>query len=62
MDSGQPCFGPGITIADPAVTESIAPTADFVWIDLEHNPTNLQTMLAHLISARAGGTMSIVRV
>jgi len=62
MDAGQLCLGPGITFADPAVTEAIAPTTDFVWIDLEHNPTNLQTMLAHLIAARAGGTMGLVRV
>lgn len=62
MDSGQVCLGPSITFADPSVTESIAPTADFVWIDLEHNPTNLETMLAHLIAARAGGTMAIVRI
>jgi 2-dehydro-3-deoxyglucarate aldolase/4-hydroxy-2-oxoheptanedioate aldolase len=62
MDSGQVCLGPGITFADPAVTESIAPAADFVWIDLEHNPTNLETMMAHLIAARAGGTMAIVRI
>jgi 2-keto-3-deoxy-L-rhamnonate aldolase RhmA len=62
MDAGQLCLGPGITFADPTVTESIAPLADFVWIDLEHNPTNLQTMIAHLIAARATGTIGIVRV
>lgn len=62
MNAGQLCLGPGITFADPAVTESIAPLADFVWIDLEHNPTDLQTMLAHLIAARAAGTIGIVRV
>ena len=56
MDSGQLCLGPGITFADPSVSESIAPTADFVWVDLEHNPTNLQTMMGHLIAARAAGT------
>lgn len=62
MDSGQLCLGPGITFADPAVTESIAPTSDFVWIDLEHNPTSLHTMMAHLIAARAAGTTALVRV
>lgn len=62
MDAGQLCFGPGITFADPAVTESISPSADFVWIDLEHNPTNLETMMGHLIAARAAGTMALVRV
>lgn len=62
LASGRLCLGPGITFADPAVTEAIAPLTDFVWIDLEHNPTNLQTMLAHLIAARAGGTLGLVRV
>ncbi|MBP89116.1 MAG: aldolase [Planctomycetaceae bacterium] len=62
MNAGQLCLGPGITFADPAVTEAIAPLADFVWIDLEHNPTNLETMMAHLIAARAAGTIGIVRV
>ena len=27
MNAGQLCLGPGITFADPAVTESIAPLA-----------------------------------
>jgi len=62
MDAGQLCLGPGITFADPVVTESIGPYTDFVWIDLEHNPTSLQTMVGHLIAARAAGTTGIVRV
>ena len=62
LDSGKLCVGPGITLADPAVTESLGAISDFVWIDLEHNPTNLESMLAHLIAARASRTMSIVRV
>ena len=62
LNSGKLCCGVGITFADPAVTEAIAPLADFVWIDLEHNPTNLETMMGHLIAARAGRTMALVRV
>ena len=52
----------GITIADPAVTEMLSDSTDGFWIDLEHNPTNLETMLGLLIAARAGGTPAFVRV
>ncbi|MEE3368386.1 MAG: aldolase/citrate lyase family protein [Planctomycetota bacterium] len=62
LASGALCLGPGITFYDPSVTEAIAPSADFVWIDLEHNPTSLESLLSHLIAARAGGVASIVRV
>ena len=56
LRSGQICLGTGVTFTDPTVTESLAARVDFLWIDLEHNPTNLETMQAHLIAARAGGT------
>ena len=52
----------GITLADPAVTEMLSGSTDGFWIDLEHNPTNLETMLGLLIGARAGGTPAFVRV
>ncbi len=60
--SGQKQMFTGITIADPAVTEMLSDSTDGFWIDLEHNPTNLETMLAMLIAARAGGTPAFVRV
>src|SRR5258708_6784198 len=62
LDSGRLCLGPAITFSDPAVTEALAPSVDFVWIDLEHNPTSLESLAAHLIAARAGGTPALVRV
>ncbi len=62
MDSGRVCIGTGITFSDPAVTEALADSADFFWVDLEHNPTSLESMLAHLIAARAGGVPAIVRI
>ena len=62
LDSGRLCLGPAITLSDPAVTEALAPSVDFVWIDLEHNPTSLESLSAHLIAARAGGTPALVRV
>lgn len=62
LRAGKLVLGAGITMADPAVTEAIAPSVDFVWIDLEHNPITAEAMLGHLIAARAGGCASIVRI
>ena len=56
------CLGPGITFTDPSVTEGLAESVDFVWIDMEHNPLGFESVLAHLIAARAGGAPALVRV
>lgn len=60
--SGELVLGAGITHSDPTVTEALAPSVDFLWIDLEHNPTTTESMVGHLIAARAGGAPSIVRI
>jgi len=62
LRAGEIVLGAGITLTDPTVTEALAASVDFVWIDMEHNPITADTMLGHLIAARAGGTASIVRV
>ncbi|MBM4074778.1 MAG: hypothetical protein FJ267_03955 [Planctomycetes bacterium] len=62
MNAGKFCLGPGITFKDPAVTEALCDSVDFFWIDLEHNPTSLESMTTHLMAARAGGTPALVRV
>ena len=62
LRSGKLVLGAGITLSDPTVTEAIAPSVDFVWIDLEHNAMTVAAMLGHLIAARAGGCASIVRI
>ena len=62
LRAGKLVLGAGISLSDPAVTEAIAPSVDFVWIDLEHNALTVEKMLGHLIAARAGGCASIVRI
>jgi 2-keto-3-deoxy-L-rhamnonate aldolase RhmA len=62
LRAGELVLGVGISLSDPTVTEAIAPSVDFVWIDLEHNAMSVQAMLGHLIAARAGGCASIVRI
>lgn len=62
LSSKQLCLGTGITLNDPAVIEALAPSVDFFWIDMEHNPIGIETLLSHLIAARAGGVPALVRV
>lgn len=62
LASGHLCLGTGITFRDPTVVEALAPAVDFFWIDLEHNPIGMESLLGHLIAARAGGAPALVRV
>lgn len=62
IDAGRLCVGCGITIADPVVSEAVAPSTDFLWIDLEHSHLDLQTVLSHLMAARIRQVPAFVRV
>jgi len=62
LRSGHTCLGTGITFSDPAVSEAMGSSADFLWIDLEHNPISLESMHSHLIAARAADVPALVRV
>jgi 2-keto-3-deoxy-L-rhamnonate aldolase RhmA len=56
------CLGPSITFTDLTVTEALCDSSDFLWIDTEHNPMNLESVTGHLIAAKACGTPALVRV
>jgi len=62
LESGPVPLGPIITFSDPAVTEALASSVDFLWYDLEHTALGLESLQAHLIAARAGGVPALVRV
>lgn len=62
LRNGELVLGAGITHSDPTVTEALAPCVDFFWIDMEHNPTTTESMVGHLIAARAGSAATIVRI
>ena len=53
MDAGQLCVGPTVSFSDASVTEALAANADYIWIDLEHSPTNFESMVNHIIACRA---------
>lgn len=61
LASEQVCLGAGITFNDPIVTEALAPSVDFLWIDLEHSPISMDSLIGHLTAARATGTPALVR-
>jgi len=56
------CLGASVTFTDPTVTEALCDSVDFIWIDTEHNPTNLESVTGHLIAAKARDTAVLVRV
>src|SRR5947209_8778702 len=62
LAAGQFCLGPAITLSDPATVEILGRYSDFLWMDLEHTPLNLETLQTHLIAARAVAVPALVRV
>jgi 2-keto-3-deoxy-L-rhamnonate aldolase RhmA len=62
LHSGYVCLGAGITLSDPLVTEALADSVDFFWIDLEHSAMSAQTLGLHLLAARARDVPALVRV
>jgi 2-keto-3-deoxy-L-rhamnonate aldolase RhmA len=62
LDAGEVCLGSGVTTSDPVVMEVLAPVCDFIWIDLEHTHLGYESLMGHLIAARACETPAIVRV
>lgn len=62
LKAGKVCIGPGITFSDPMVTDAIAASSDFIWIDLEHGGMSPEALSAHLLAAHAHGLPGIVRL
>jgi hypothetical protein len=46
LRAGKIVLGVGISLSDPTVTEAIAPSVDFVWIDLEHNALSAEEKMS----------------
>ncbi len=58
----RPRIGCAVGFADPLVTDAIASSFDFVWIDLEHSTMSPEALSGHLLAARAAGVPALVRV
>jgi 2-dehydro-3-deoxyglucarate aldolase/4-hydroxy-2-oxoheptanedioate aldolase len=60
---GHVCIGTCITFSDPAASELVAEAGyDFTWIDAEHGPLDMQTILGHIMALRGTNTAPLVRV
>lgn len=56
-------IGIGVSFSDPAISELVAEAGyDFAWIDGEHGPFDLPTMLQHVMTLRGTDTASFIRV
>ncbi|MDR0294161.1 MAG: 4-hydroxy-3-methylbut-2-en-1-yl diphosphate synthase [Oscillospiraceae bacterium] len=63
MKSNDLVIGTHVNLADLSIAEQMGVLGfDFVWIEGEHSPLDKQTILGHIIAARAGGAASFVRI
>lgn len=62
LGSGKPAIGASITFSDPLVSDALAGSSDFLWIDTEHNAQSPEALNGHLLAARARGCAALVRV
>ncbi len=62
LASGDILIGSGIGLVDPQVTEALADSVDFLWIDLEHTPMGPEAMRTHLMVARGRRRAIVVRL
>jgi len=56
------CIGASITLTDPCVTDALADSVDFFWIDLEHCMMSPEALSGHLLASRGRGKAALVRV
>ena len=60
---GQPCLGVGTSFSDPAIAELLSVAgADWLWIDMEHNPLTSEAVQGQIMATRGGDTAAFVRV
>lgn len=62
LAQGETCIGASVSFSDPRVTDALADSADFLWIDLEHSFMSPETLSAHLLAARGRNKPGLVRV
>ena len=63
LASDRICLGMVISLSDPSVSEIAGELGfDFTWIDAEHCPLNIETILGHLQAVRGSDCAPLVRV
>ncbi|MDH7500287.1 MAG: aldolase/citrate lyase family protein [candidate division NC10 bacterium] len=63
LKAGKPAFGVVMQLASPPGAEILAQAGfDWLWIDMEHGPLNLETVHGMIQATRGTDTVPIVRV
>ncbi|NJO85266.1 MAG: hypothetical protein HC828_22660 [Blastochloris sp.] len=63
LRSGAVAVGTLVSFSDPTITELLAGSGfDYIWIDMEHGPLDIETVQAHIMAAELAGTTALVRV
>lgn len=62
LAAGDICIGASISYTDPRVTDALADSVDFLWIDLEHTFMSPEALSGHLLAARGRNKAALVRV
>lgn len=62
LAADETCIGASITFTDPRVTDALADSVDFFWIDLEHGLMSPEALSGHLLAARGRNKAALVRV
>ena len=62
LQAGEPVLGAAVSVSDPTITEALADSVDFVWIDQEHNPLSMGEVQGHIMATKGAPATPIVRV
>jgi len=62
MIEGRLCVGASVGFSDPLVSDALADSVDFIWIDLEHSAMSPEALAGHLLAARSKSVPALVRV
>jgi 2-keto-3-deoxy-L-rhamnonate aldolase RhmA len=62
LASGQILLGAGVVFSDPRVTEALAPSVDFIWLELEHALIGPESVVGQVLAARAFDVPLVLRV
>ena len=62
LQAGEPVLGAAVSVSDPTITEALADSVDFVWIDQEHNPLSVGEVQGHIMATKGAPATPIVRV
>jgi 2-dehydro-3-deoxyglucarate aldolase/4-hydroxy-2-oxoheptanedioate aldolase len=62
LAAGETLLGASISFTDPRVSDALADSVDFLWIDLEHSFMSPEALSGHLLAARGRNKPGLVRV